>query len=268
MTISNGYRKLSCPSCGTFYGTPGYISINYSAREYWSDGRMVDCLAPIEKDLAKCNCGAVFLLSEIDLGPLVYNPLPLPPANWETEELPSYLLAKGETSRDFYLRHYDFRTEKERAEEEKLRPQILPTVENREISGLLCRNDLSKNVVIELRRRYWRYLNDDYREKYKKYKKNESLVGYPDFILTTEQENNLKALLLLLEDSPKPQYLEIAEIYRELGMFKLANEIYVFKYLDENRDVGDPAEIGEKILYGINYPFIFDGFFTRTKNIF
>ena len=131
---------------------------------------MVDSLAPTETDLIRCNCGLVFLLSEVELGPIVHNPLPRPPANWESDDVPSYLLRTGESSRDFFLRNYDFRSEDERAKEQMLQPQPAPLVKNHEINSLLHENDFSKSISIALRRRFWRYLNDSYREKYKNYK--------------------------------------------------------------------------------------------------
>jgi hypothetical protein len=268
MTISNGYRVLSCPNCEKKYSYTSYISISYSAKNCWSDGRLMDDLVIQNNDIAKCNCGFIFLLSDAKFGPHIYNPLPRHPSNWELEEIPKFMLNANETSRDFYTKNYDFRAEEERQKEIELRPISIPFLLDSELTQVLDSGIFPKNIMIALRRRYWRYLNDQYRTDYYQYRKNISLVGYPDFILSVEQRENMELLVDLLENEKFPKYLEISEIYRQLGKFKIANEIFVFKYLRNHPNAGDPKEIGEKILVGISHPFIFDSFKTRTFNNF
>jgi len=132
--------------------------------------------------------------------------------------------------------------------------QVSPSaayVEDEELQTALNAH-LSKDVEIIVRRRYWQYLNDPYREAYRihrdevKAKAKKAQVfkaiiqnwmplnaksvppasGFtvPVYLLSDEQSSNMLRLLTLLEDSESDGFLEVAEIYRELSKFEDAAE--------------------------------------------
>jgi hypothetical protein len=132
--------------------------------------------------------------------------------------------------------------------------QVSPSaayVEDEELQTALNAH-LSKDVEIIVRRRYWQFLNDPYREAYRihrdevKAKAKKAQVfkaiiqnwmplnakrvppasGFtvPDYVLSDEQSSNMLKLLTLLEGSNPEGFLEVAEIYRELSRFEEATE--------------------------------------------
>lgn len=126
----------------------------------------------------------------------------------------------------------------------------------------LLTQPLNEDVEIVARRRYWRYLNDPYREAYRAHRKSvddavreannkgaatfwntlsDKLPGtrpptpaavvppskiftVPPNTPTAAQQENMQALLQLLLKSEKPDPLEIAELHRELGDYDEAQK--------------------------------------------
>jgi hypothetical protein len=112
---------------------------------------------------------------------------------------------------------------------------------------------LTEDVELVVRRRYWRYLNDPYREIYRAHRKavdsaaqkakgsntlRAQLAGklrsvtapelfappsraftVPPYSLTQHQKGNMQKLLHLLQKSEQPDPVEVAELHRELGRF-------------------------------------------------
>ncbi len=210
------------------------MSINYSCSEYWSDGRAVKSLAPLDGGLRKCICGKYFLYRQAVSGPVIYNSLPLPPENWENEDVWEGFLRGGQSKRDYLLAKYDFRSESERERERLEKPLEEIIVQDSELSDLLVSEFLNTDVLIVARRRYWRYLNDEYRSIYRAYKKVHN-GGYPMYIPTELQKENMLHLLKLLESQVKPDYLEIAELHRELGNFQIARNVIENNYIENDR---------------------------------
>jgi hypothetical protein len=75
----------------------------------------------------------------------------------------------------------------------------------------------SRQLQIAARRRYWRYLNDPYREIYRE-QKNLDPEAFPDYQPNSEQRENMQELADLLEKS-SADWLEVSELYREMGDF-------------------------------------------------
>jgi len=72
------------------------------------------------------------------------------------------------------------------------------------------------------RRRYWRYLNDPFREIYREHR-NKDQSSFPIFEPTELQISNMTALLeLLLQTSQTNDPFEVIELFRELGKFNEA----------------------------------------------
>jgi hypothetical protein len=70
------------------------------------------------------------------------------------------------------------------------------------------------------------------------------------------QKENMLCLLGLLDSQVNPDYLEIAELHRELGDFKIAFDVIATKYQENERqkEVGDT--IANLIFYKQNQPRI------------
>jgi hypothetical protein len=75
----------------------------------------------------------------------------------------------------------------------------------------------SRQLQIAARRRYWRYLNDPYRESYRE-QKNLDPESFPDYQPNSEQRENMNELADLLQKS-STDLLEVSELYREMGDF-------------------------------------------------
>lgn len=192
--------------------------MNFSAFEYWTDGYMEHSLMPTDGGLRACHCGAFYLMRdatklEIDAGPDVAWTLGVHPADL---------------------------------------PKAINTAS-------------SPDLETTARRNYWRDLNNGYRLLYRAHRQKENALDdsqwrqdyidslsrfkrllhklkpsdpksdfpkksrpftVPPFRPTTEQTENMKALLALILDGAeaplKPDNLEIAELHRELGQFEAA----------------------------------------------
>lgn len=130
----------------------------------------------------------------------------------------------------------------------------------------LITKELSSDVEIIVRRRYWRILNDPYRDLYRDHRKKEDAkninrksffsrlflrIGLlknqreeplkftvPSFTITEQLTQNLERLLVLLEKEERKDYLEITEILRELSRYEEASETMT-KFTEEKNKVAD-----------------------------
>ena len=66
MTTVTYNHIVQPPCCNTRLSTPAYGSLNFSAKEFWTDGRTVDGLAPNDCGLRGCSCGSYFVLSQAE----------------------------------------------------------------------------------------------------------------------------------------------------------------------------------------------------------
>lgn len=65
MTIAKGARVVASPCCGAWYAAPRYVSMNFAAFEYWTDGWRHGSLMPNDVGLRRCNCGRLVLLNQL-----------------------------------------------------------------------------------------------------------------------------------------------------------------------------------------------------------
>lgn len=147
---------------------------------------------------------------------------------------------------------------------------------------------LNEDVEVVVRRRYWRYLNDPYREAYRVHRKSvdeaareankgattfwtnlsnkipgikpptpaavvppSKIFTVPPNTLTAIQKDNMQALLHLLLKSENPDPVEIAELHRELGDYDEA-----LKAIEKFKEVEHTASrlIRQMIVEKINEP--------------
>lgn len=65
MTRIQGSRILQAPCCGKCYKSPQYASMNFSAREFWTDGWREASLMPNDEGLRQCDCGQYLVESSL-----------------------------------------------------------------------------------------------------------------------------------------------------------------------------------------------------------
>jgi len=65
VTRVSGVRIVAAPCCGAQYAQPRYSSMNFSAREYWTDGWREASLMPNDAGLRRCRCGRLVTLGDL-----------------------------------------------------------------------------------------------------------------------------------------------------------------------------------------------------------
>jgi hypothetical protein len=168
--------------------------------------------------------------------------------------------------------------------EEKEATQPARQVADEKLTSLLAQS-MGEDVELVVRRRYWRYLNDPYREIYRAHRKSvddavreankgattlwstlsnklpetrpptpaavvqpSKVFTVPPNTPTAAQEENMQALLRLLLKSEKPDPVEIAELHRELGDYDAALEaIEKFKETEHTASLLVRLLIAEKV---------------------
>jgi hypothetical protein len=65
MTMVKGVTIVATPCCGAQYAAPRYLSMNFSASEYWTDGWRHESLMPNDEGLRRCACGRLLMLKDI-----------------------------------------------------------------------------------------------------------------------------------------------------------------------------------------------------------
>lgn len=221
MTSYAGHRIIKAPCCGLHLTTPKLASINYSAKEYWTDGRHVGSLAPQHEGLHRCVCGGYFVLWKATEVGVLPKKKPRAPENWAAVEGGPQPDGTYQIGRENYLKYYDIRPAAAIDEEEAQIPPAAQRVADSELPGIL-NSGADSEVELVTRRLFWRALNDPYRETYRDHL-GRNLGGVPAFVPDALQVENMTALVALLERQTSPDWLEVAELYRELGSFDNAS---------------------------------------------
>lgn len=65
MTRIHGVEYVAARCCGATFSLPRYSSINFSAREYWTDGWREESLYPNDEGLRRCDCGNYLLIDDL-----------------------------------------------------------------------------------------------------------------------------------------------------------------------------------------------------------
>lgn len=86
---------------------------------------------------------------------------------------------------------------------------------------VIAKSVTNPDVLTAARRRYWRYLNDPFRETYRQHRQLNDQT-FPLFESNDIQRTNILELIRMLEDHPIDARVEVAELYRELGEFDAA----------------------------------------------
>jgi hypothetical protein len=100
---------------------------------------------------------------------------------------------------------------------------------------VINQKNANTSLLIVARRRYWRFLNDPFREIYREHRKLNG-ESFPDYLPTDVQADNMIKLIELLQEPHSSNWLEIAELSRELGDFETANEaLSIYKGAEINK---------------------------------
>jgi len=217
MTIMRGVRILASPCCGAQYAFPSYVSMNFSASEYWTDGWREHSLMPNDEGLRRCKCGRFVMLSDMvevdtaDASELPYmdcvpdERLPECIANASSEEMET-------AARLGYWRHLNH--------------------------GYRVKYRLHRDAEELATQAAWEAANPDRRTWWVKLLRRKppeyirppnSPFTYPSFEPSEEQLQNMTLLIKMLlgwvEASRRGYIMELAELYRQLGRFDAAESV-------------------------------------------
>lgn len=237
MTIVRGVRILAAPCCGAGYKLPNYVSMNFSAFEYWTDGWREFSPMPNDEGLRRCQCGQFVLLKELveietaetsELPPIDHVPAELLPeciaqASSEDLELAArlgYWRHLNHPYRERYRQHREAEEAATKAAWEAANPD---------------------------RRTWWDKLRGRKATSYSR--PPGSPFTYPAFEATDEQLQNMKRLSdILLERraaSRRRYTLELAELYREQGRFDEAEQVILTV---DDRDVDVTSKLVARLI--------------------
>jgi hypothetical protein len=215
MTSVSGYSLIKAPCCGASHTTPQYASINLTAREYWSDGHKEAALYVEDGGLRKCLCGAFYLLRHASRPDEEPGPNTLPAQRLEPEDLPQAIRSTSKPielwARRLYWRHLNqgyraaYRARMDSVDQGGNRPGGR--------SGSRLRWTELVGRVLRL----------------KKSEPPSALaepVSLPAYEPSAIQITNMERLIELIQEGghevQTPDMAEVAELYRELGLFEQA----------------------------------------------
>jgi hypothetical protein len=115
-------------------------------------------------------------------------------------------------------------------------PPFAKRLEDGELISVIESEMSDINLLIVARRRYWRYLNNSYRESCRGIPPGDKCT-YPVYEPSAAQRDNMRRLIFMLEAVGSQNRIEIAELYRELGEFGKAMGALDFTKDETNCDV-------------------------------
>lgn len=237
MTIVRGVRIVAAPCCGARYAAPRYVSMNFMAFEYWTDGWRDGSLMPNDEGLRHCKCGRYVLMKDL-VQIETAETSDLPHIEYVPDELLHDCIAKAESedmevaARLEYWRHLNH-------------PYRQKYRQHREAEEAATK--ASWEAANPDRRTWWDRL---LRRKAPSYSRPPgSPFTYPVFEATDEQRQNMLRLSEILQvwddASRKGHTMELAELYREQGRYDEAERVILT--LDE-REVGVTSNLITRLI--------------------
>lgn len=221
--ISYSHRIVQAPCCEAEFRTNIYTSINFTAYEYWTDGQNVNSLFPSDGGLRLCTCGQYFLLQNCDHLRVIPEPKPRAPKGWQDIKNNWWDRLLHRPTINDILRNYDTRSDEEIAVSVRDMPTEAQTISESELPMVIEKCEGKREILIEARRRLWRSMNDPFRKMYRAHREI-SPETYPPYEATYAQKENMLMLAYLLEESYSPNWIEVAELCREVGDMGAAKE--------------------------------------------
>jgi hypothetical protein len=209
VTRRQGINIVSTPCCGRLYSTSTYVSLNFSAFERWTDGHTVGSLIPPGEGLRRCSCGYYYLLSEAKQVTWV----PDPPAQ------PAQRASLWESLQRVFARPSRIQRSHDLNEQDAGLPERARHVHDHQLENVIRISQGNVEVELVARRRYWRMLNEPYRQLYREYEKKPEGTP-PVFTPSLIQIENMKSMIEINSRSKIIDWVEVAELYRQLGEFE------------------------------------------------
>lgn len=252
MTRISGVRVVAAPCCGARYAQPRYASMNFMAREYWTDGWREVSLMPNDAGLRRCRCGEFLLLGHL-----------LEISTAAESQLPFIDSVPDETLRLCL---------------EQAQPEPVELAARRQLWWYL--NHPYRQLYREHRDREeaatqaaWKAANPDQRTRWDRLLRRDppqysrtvgSPFTCPSFEPSGEQLWNLQRLSAMLRNGAEPASgfvanttaaLELAELYREQGRFEKAEAALMGVDADEAGSLGKLMAdlIREKLTAPVRY---------------
>lgn len=217
MTSVSNYFLIQTPCCSISYSAPEYASINLSARVYWSDGHREAALFVEDGGLSKCACGEFFLLGDalrLDIEPEPDTQLVHPLEDSDLQlavqscskpiELQARRLYWRYLNHDYRLLH---KAHMAAYAQDNNRSRVRMCLLS------LCLKLVSKRLL---------------HARCNALATVATPLKHPGFEPSIHQKLNMERLVELIQDGDHdikpPDMAEVAELYRELGLFDDARE--------------------------------------------
>jgi hypothetical protein len=217
MTRISGTNIIKVPCCGALYSTTAFASINFTASEHWTDGATENSLSQFDGGLRRCSCGSYFLSGYAERVGFIPKNTGQQPEQSEYSitkifgKIGKLLIAEGKAKPQSIRK-----LPSQWAANETVIPPKAQSVTGSAIAELLESKPQDKNLVIQARRLYWRFLNDQFRDEYRAHRDIHK-DSFPAYAPSAAQMDNMQQLAALLEEHDMVDELELGELYRELG---------------------------------------------------
>jgi hypothetical protein len=161
------------------------------------------------------------------------HPKPIPLEGWESTKSNWWTRLLGKPTKADIMLHCDTRPPHE-IEAEQVKVPESKHVPDSSMPDVFNQKNANTSLLIVARRRYWRFLNDPFREIYREHRKLNG-ESFPDYLPTDVQADNMIKLIELLDRQHSSNWVEIAELSRELGDFEVANSALTFHKGSDNK---------------------------------
>lgn len=234
MTRIAGTNIIKTPCCGSFFSTTAFASINFMASEHWTDGATENSLSQSDGGLRRCTCGSYFLSGYAERVGYIPKNSDQPQEQSEHSITKIFgkigkLLIAEDKAKPQTIR----KLPSQWAANETVIPPKAQSVTGLAIAELLDSMPQDKNLLIQARRLYWRYLNNQFRDEYRAYR-DIYKDSFPAYTLSAAQMDNMEQLAALLEEHDMVDELELGELYREMGQ-PLKARAKLAKVSEDNR---------------------------------
>ena len=214
MTKVRGVRIVAAPCCGAKYALPNYMSMNFSAFEFWTDGWRDGSPMPNDEGLRRCQCGQFVLLKNlIEIGIADDSNLPFL-SHVPVQQLPECIASAASeevelAARMMYWHHLNHCYRERYRQHRDAEEQATKT---------------KWHAAHPDGRSWWDKLRGRKPPSY--IRPANSPFTYPPFEPTPEQQQNMVRLSTILDsrddESLRWYAIPLAELYREQGRFEEA----------------------------------------------
>ena len=247
MTRFAGYRLLACPHCQTVHAVANLVSFNLMSFETWTDGQKRDALLDYREGVRQCSSCEQVLLErdakfigharrrqrddEVPYEIPDFLRRPAYESNWSWEGLRESLISLGRrVLRGGLPSASAFPAQSSEAAGSTVGlgddldldyPAFLYVPDSALATIIEKSTHQSDPLMLALRTLYWRYMNDPYRDKARRFKA-QGLDATVGFSPTELQAQNMRSLLQLTYHYRPEDVITLAELHRELGEFDIA----------------------------------------------